>query len=35
LAFDDDIFSIVNNGVGLSKISKEIKNLAATLGAPE
>ena len=33
--FDDDIFNIVNNGVGLSKISKEIKSLAATLGSQE
>lgn len=33
--FDDDIFNIVNNGVGLPKIAKEIKSLAATLGSQE
>ena len=33
--FDDDIFNIVNNGVGLSKISKEIKSIASTLGSQE
>lgn len=33
--FDDDIFNIVNNGVGLSKISKEIKSIASTLGSYE
>lgn len=35
LAFNDDIFNIVNNGVGLSKISKEIKAMAASLGSQE
>ena len=35
LAFDDDVFSIVNNGIGISKIAKEIKNLAATIGSSE
>jgi hypothetical protein len=33
LLFDDDVFNIVNNGVGLPKIAKEIKSLAATLGS--
>jgi hypothetical protein len=35
LLFDDDVFNIVNNGVGLPKIAKEIKSLAATLGSQE
>lgn len=35
LAFDDDIFNIVNNGIGISKIAKEIKSLASSLGASE
>jgi hypothetical protein len=35
LVFDDDVFNIVNNGIGLSKISKEIKAMAASLGSQE
>ena len=35
LVFDDDIFNVVNNGVGLTKIAKEIKSLAASLGSSE
>ena len=34
-AFDDTIFNIVNNGIGLSKISKHIKELAGSLSVPE
>jgi len=33
MAFNDDIFNIVNNGVGMTKIAKEIKSLAADLGS--
>lgn len=33
LAFNDKIFNIVNNGVGMTKIAEEIKSLAAGLGS--
>jgi hypothetical protein len=35
MAFDDNILNIVNNGVGMNKIAKQIKELAATLGSQE
>jgi len=35
LVFDDDVFNIVNNGIGLSKIAKEIKSLATSLGSSD
>lgn len=34
-AFDDTIFNIVNNGIGLSKIANHIKSLAGSLSVPE
>jgi len=33
LAFNDMVFDIVNNGIGLTKISAQIKSMAASLGS--
>ena len=33
LAFNDKVFDIVNNGIGLTKISAQIKSMAASLGS--
>lgn len=33
LAFNDRVFDIVNNGIGLTKISAQIKSMAAQLGS--
>ena len=33
MVFNDDILGIVNNGVGMNKISSQIKSLAATIGS--
>ena len=33
LAFNDDIFNVVNNGIGLTKIAAQIKSMAAQLGS--
>jgi len=33
MVFNDDILGIVNNGVGMNKISAQIKSLAATIGS--
>jgi len=33
LAFNDRVFDIVNNGVGLTKIASTIKSMASSLGA--
>lgn len=35
LAFNDEIFDVVNRGVGMNKIAAQIKNLASTLGSSE
>ena len=35
LAFDDQVFDIVNNGVGMSKIATHIKSIAGTIGSME
>ena len=35
LAFNDRIFDIVNNGIGMSKIANHIKSLAGTIGSME
>jgi hypothetical protein len=33
MVFNDDILGIVNNGVGMNKISAQIKSLAASVGS--
>ena len=33
MVFNDDILGIVNNGVGINKVSAQIKSLAATIGS--
>jgi len=35
LAFDDQVFDIVNNGIGMSKIATHIKSIAGTIGSME
>jgi len=35
LAFNDKIFDIVNNGVGMTKIASHIKSIAGTIGSME
>jgi len=35
LAFNDRVFDIVNNGIGMTKIANHIKSLAGTVGSME